>query len=97
MDDSLFVIQCIVPLVFGVIFGLAAKSIFESKGRNGTNGFWLGFILGIFGLVIAFVLPPEGAAKQVVVSNARFKTCPYCAEQILEQAIVCKHCGKDVG
>jgi hypothetical protein len=26
----------------------------------------------------------------------RERACPWCAEQILEQARVCKHCGRDV-
>lgn len=27
---------------------------------------------------------------------ARLKNCAYCAEQILEEAKLCKHCGKEV-
>jgi hypothetical protein len=29
-------------------------------------------------------------------SIARYKTCPFCAEQVLEAAIKCKHCGSDL-
>ncbi len=28
--------------------------------------------------------------------NAPTKVCPFCAEQILEAAIKCKHCGSDL-
>lgn len=26
----------------------------------------------------------------------RFKTCPYCAERVKEEAVACKHCGRDL-
>ena len=35
-------------------------------------------------------------AAQVAAEASKFKTCPYCAETILVEAKVCKHCGRDV-
>ena len=37
-----------------------------------------------------------GGVWDSVVVNSKMKTCPHCAEQILKEAKVCKHCGRDL-
>ena len=34
--------------------------------------------------------------EQDLIEAAKFKTCPHCAETILTEAKVCKHCGRDI-
>lgn len=36
---------------------------------------------------------PQGTSAQAIVHRPT-KNCPFCAEEILEQAIKCKHCGE---
>ena len=39
---------------------------------------------------------PEPIAEQPVEPPKSTRECPYCAEDILAKAKVCKHCGRDV-
>lgn len=41
-----------------VACGFWAKSIMIGKGRSGSSGFWLGFFLGLLGVLIAALLSP---------------------------------------
>ena len=59
-----------------------------SKGKGGT-GLVLGLLFSWLGVLVAFLISPS--PREVARSEGR-RPCPYCAEPILPQAVVCPHC-----
>ena len=49
-------------LALWVAFTWAGYKIGEPKGRA-TAGGWLGFLFGIIGIIIIFLMPPKNEAK----------------------------------
>lgn len=79
-------------IVFWIICGAVAAVIVSSKGGSGLLGFAVGGLLGPIGIIVAFFLgDPKNQAEQEIASGEK-KKCPQCAELVLAEARICKHC-----
>ncbi|NBW76012.1 MAG: zinc ribbon domain-containing protein [Sphingomonadaceae bacterium] len=82
-------------VVFWILCGVLGAVIASSKGASGAIGFLLGLLFGPIGVIITFFMGSEAAQVDKKVSNGTMKKCPRCAEAVLPDAHVCKHCGHE--
>lgn len=77
-----------VNLFLSFIAGWIAKN----KGRSAVGYFLFSFFLTfLLAVLVLIAVPPLK-----VVTTAGTRECPFCKESILNHALVCKHCGRDV-
>lgn len=87
---ELFIIWFVISIAIGVWAG--------NKGRTGFGWFLFALFLsplvaGIFLAVSRDLSAPSVVANGVAPSYATHVKCPDCAELVLREARVCKHCG----
>ena len=83
-------------LVVGSVLGLIPAAIAQGKGES-FGAWWIyGALLFIVALPHGLLMESSTAAADQRAIDEGGRKCPFCAEMIRAEAIVCKHCGRDV-
>jgi len=95
----------LIVLVIWILVSHAIGKAAERRGRTYWAFFWLSLLASplIMGMIVATLPMNEPAERHHAASTGRItvisdKTeCPHCAEEVKVKAMVCKHCGRDIG
>jgi hypothetical protein len=87
----------IILILQSIIFGFFSSFIASEKNRDSISWFILGFLFSIVA-VLALVAIPKVEQKPTgsQIMDLSKTVCPFCKEEILPDAILCKHCRSDL-
>lgn len=76
-------------LIFSIVVAVGASS----RGRSGLTWFFVAMIISpLLAVILLFLMPVIQVRPAGPTPDTHVK-CPDCAELVLKEARVCKHCG----
>jgi hypothetical protein len=86
-NDAMFTL---LMLFLWVVFALIVAGFAEKRGRSFAG--WLVVALLVSPLIAFFAV----AVMEPGTGGAEHRTCPFCAERIKAEALVCCYCGREL-
>lgn len=81
-------------LVCAIVVAVAAKG----RGRSALAWFILACLISplLAVILLALLRRADDGPSYMERHEGKARKCPFCAEYIKREAIVCKHCGRDI-
>ena len=83
-------------LLLAILIGLIPAVVARNKGYSFALWWIYGAAIFIVALPHALLMRPNARGIEYQASAAGNRKCPYCAEIIKAEAVVCRYCGRDV-